>query len=372
MTTVPASARQPASDESGPADDGGRTVAVVINPSKFDDVDAAKATVAAGAQRAGWDEPLWFETTIEDPGTSAATAALEAGADVVCAMGGDGTVRAVAAVLRGTGVPYALLPSGTGNLLARNLGIPLGSIDDAVEIALFGQNRAIDVGTATFDDGEERVFVVMGGVGLDAQIMDNTDDDLKKKVGWGAYLAAGAPAIFKGGFDATLTIDGEREDPTNCLMVLACNCSSVVANIELATGAVLDDGDLELVMLQPNAVAGWLGVAIDVATRNRNGLASLKQWPGREFEFELDQPVLAELDGDPVGETTRGRFGVDPGSLIVRLPVPAPAAPGLTPRKSLIVDTTDLGIAGVEHASDVSEAGASDTGAPGGAADTDR
>ncbi|WP_291039890.1 diacylglycerol kinase family protein [Herbiconiux sp.] len=318
-----------------------RTVAVVINPSKFTDVDEVKAIVAAGAARAGWNEPLWFETSIEDSGAAAGREALEAGADLVCAMGGDGTVRAVAGVLRGTGVPYGLLPSGTGNLLARNLGLPLNSLDDAVEIALLGQERAIDVGTATFDDGEERTFVVMGGVGLDAQIMDNTDDELKKKVGWGAYVAAGAPALFKGGFEATLTIDGEAEEPTDCLMVLACNCSSVVANIELATGAVLDDGDLELVMLRPNAVAGWLGVAIDVATRNRNGLASLKQWPGREFEFELDQPVLAELDGDPVGETTRGRFGVDPGSLIVRLPVPASQIPGLTPRTAVALDDTD-------------------------------
>jgi diacylglycerol kinase (ATP) len=316
-----------------------KTVAVVINPSKFSDVDAVKATVASVAERAGWNEPLWFETTVEDSGTAAGTAALEAGADLVCAMGGDGTVRAVAGVLRGSKVPYGLLPSGTGNLLARNLGLPLGSLEDAVEIALLGQDRAIDVGLATFDDGEERVFVVMGGVGLDAEIMGNTDDDLKKKVGWGAYVAAGAPALFKGGFEATITVDGETEEPTDTLMVLACNCSSVVANIELATGAVLDDGDLELVMLQPNAVAGWLGVAIDVATRNRNGMASLKQWPGRRFEFTLDQPVLAELDGDPVGETQRGRFDVDPGALIVRLPVPVAAAPGLTPRVTASVET---------------------------------
>ncbi|GLK16851.1 diacylglycerol/lipid kinase family protein [Herbiconiux flava] len=333
------------------AESGRRTVAVVINPSKFDDVEAVKAVAAAGAQRAGWNEPLWFETSVDDSGTAAAESALEAEPDVVCAMGGDGTVRAVAAVLRGTSVPYGLLPSGTGNLLARNLGIPLTSLEDAVEIALLGQDRAIDVGLATFDDGEERVFVVMGGVGLDAEIMDKTDDELKKKVGWGAYVAAGAPALLKGGFEATLTIDGQTEDPAKCLMVLACNCSSVVANIEIATGAVLDDGDLELVMLQPNIVAGWVGVAIDVATRNRNGLASLKQWPGREFEFELDAPVLAELDGDPVGETTRGRFGVDPGSLIVRLPVPVAQAPGLSPRTSVTLDsptadTVDSGEAG--------------------------
>ncbi|KQQ03523.1 hypothetical protein ASG06_08435 [Rathayibacter sp. Leaf185] len=315
----------------------GRTVAVVINPSKFDDVGAAEDLVATVARRLGWDEPLWFETSVDDSGASAARAALDAGADVVCAMGGDGTVRAVASVLRGTGVPYGLLPSGTGNLLARNLGLPLGSLAEAVEIALLGQDRPIDVGTAVFDDGEERVFMVMGGVGLDAEIMDKTDDELKKKVGWGAYVAAGAPAMFKAGFEATITIDGAPEPSTRCLMVLACNCSSVVANIELAAGAVLDDGDLELVLLRRR-----FGLALDVATGNRNGLASLLQWPGREFGFELDQPVLAELDGDPVGRTTAGRFGVDPGALVVRLPVPTPKSPGLTPHDSVIVDTTSI------------------------------
>jgi len=314
-----------------------KTFAVVINPSKFDDVDQTKATVAAVGARLGWNEPLWFETSIDDAGTAAAKEALASGADLVCSMGGDGTVRAVAAVLRGTSVPYGLIPAGTGNLLARNLGIPLGALTDAVEIALLGQDHAIDVGLAEFDDGEERVFMVMGGVGLDAEIMNNTDDDLKKKVGWGAYVAAGAPAMFKSPFDVTLSIDGAEAEPTRGLMVLACNCSSVVANIELAAGAVLDDGDLELVLLRRT-----LGVALDVATGNRNKLSSLQQWSGREFSFELGEPVLAELDGDPVGETTRGRFGVDAGALLVRLPVPAPKAPGLTPLDTVIVDTTDI------------------------------
>ncbi|MBF4463139.1 MULTISPECIES: diacylglycerol/lipid kinase family protein [unclassified Rathayibacter] len=315
-----------------------RTVAVVVNPSKFDDVQTAEDVVARLARRHGWNEPLWFETSPHDSGVEAARAALEAEPDLVCAMGGDGTVRAVAAVLRGTSVPYGLLPSGTGNLLARNLGLPLGSLADAVEIALLGQDRAIDVGTATFDDGEERIFMVMGGVGLDAEIMDKTDDELKKRVGWGAYFAAGAaPAMFMSGFEVSLRIDGVAEAPTRALMVLACNCSSVVANIELAAGAVLDDGDLELVLLRRR-----FGLALDVATGNRNGLASLRQWPGREFSFELDQAVLAELDGDPIGRTTSGRFGVDPGALLVRLPVPTPRSPGLTPSDSLVVDTTEI------------------------------
>jgi len=299
------------------------TVAVIINPTKFPDFAATKAQVAEGARRFNWHDPLWFETNKEDSGVSAARSALAQAPDLVCVMGGDGTVRAVASVLRGTAVPCGLLPSGTGNLLARNLGIPVDSLPDALEIAFLGQNRAIDVGLATFDDGEERAFMVMGGVGLDADIMDQTDGTLKKKVGWGAYVVAGGATMFRAGFGVTLSVDGEEHTSGECLMVLACNCSSVVANIQLATGAKVDDGNLELVMLRPNAVAGWVGVAIDVATRMRNGMASLGQWSGREFRFDLDRAVLAEIDGDPVGQTRAGRFGVDPGGLLVRLPVPA-------------------------------------------------
>lgn len=304
-------------------------VAVIINPSKFENLRGVETQVDAFADRLGWAEPAWFETSRDDSGVAAAVAAVAQAPDLVCVMGGDGTVRAVASVLRGTGVPYGLLPSGTGNLLARNLGIPVDSLPDALEIAFLGQDHAIDVGLATFDDGAERAFVVMGGVGLDADIMEQTDGGLKKKVGWGAYVVAGGATMFRAGFGVTLSADGEEHTSSECLMVLACNCSSVVANIELATGAQVDDGNLELVMLRPNVVAGWVGVAIDLATRMRNGMASLGQWTGRDFRFQLDRPVLAEIDGDPVGETRTGRFSVDPAALLVRLPVPARLGSGI-------------------------------------------
>ncbi|WP_425819920.1 diacylglycerol/lipid kinase family protein [Microbacterium sp. DT81.1] len=299
-----------------------RTVAIVVNPSKVVDLHRTRTRVERYTRASGWSKPRWFETDRDDFGVAAALAALATNPDLVCVMGGDGTVRAVSSVLRGTSVSLALLPSGTGNLLARNLGIPVDSVEEALEVAFLGQDRAIDVGLATFDDGEEHVFVVMSGVGLDAEIMAQTDDRLKKRVGWGAYVVAGGTRMFGKSFTATLTVDGEPHPPRESLMVLACNCSSVVANIELATGALLDDELLELVMLQPKAVIGWMGVAVDVAAGVRNGAASLGQWGGKDFHFELDHPVLAEIDGDPIGLTTSGHFSVDPGALLLRLPVP--------------------------------------------------
>ena len=109
-----------------------RSLTVVYNPVKVDDVDAAKQLVASAATRHGWDHPTWIETTAEETGEKQGREAVESGADVVASLGGDGTVRAVASALVGTDAALGLLPGGTGNLLARNLGLPIDSLEDAV------------------------------------------------------------------------------------------------------------------------------------------------------------------------------------------------------------------------------------------------
>lgn len=132
-----------------------KRVAVVLNPSKFADVTAARELVTQTVQaHDDWDAPLLLETTIEDPGFDQAREALAEGVDLVCAIGGDGTVRAVSHVLAGTSVPMGLIPAGTGNLLGRNLGLPL-DVAEALDIALTGRNRHIDVGWATLDPEPE-------------------------------------------------------------------------------------------------------------------------------------------------------------------------------------------------------------------------
>jgi diacylglycerol kinase family enzyme len=155
--------------------------AVVYNPVKVDAL-RLRASVAAAAAAAGWGESLWFETTTADAGQAATRQALRQGASVVIAAGGDGTVRAVAEGLRDSGVAIAIVPTGTGNLLARNLRLPLGNLDVSVALAFEGAERAVDVGvaSATRADGTTRdhVFLVMAGVGLDAEMIVNTRPDL--------------------------------------------------------------------------------------------------------------------------------------------------------------------------------------------------
>ncbi|MGH4024533.1 MAG: diacylglycerol/lipid kinase family protein, partial [Pseudonocardiaceae bacterium] len=146
--------------------------AVVVNPTRFDDISLLQAEITSVCTELGWAEPLWLETTAEDPGLGQARAALAAGADVVLACGGDGTIRNVAQILAGSGTALGLLPAGTGNLLARNLAVQLSDPAAAARAALSGENRSVDVGRVTIDGGaEEQVFLVMAGMGFDAAIM---------------------------------------------------------------------------------------------------------------------------------------------------------------------------------------------------------
>ncbi len=122
-----------------------RRMAVIFNPVKVQS-RAIKAAVRSAEAQAGWGKSMWFETSVIDPGAGLAAKAVEEGADVVIAAGGDGTVRSVAEGLRGTGVPLAVVPSGTGNLLARNLSIALDNMRTAIFVAFEGDGKAIDLG----------------------------------------------------------------------------------------------------------------------------------------------------------------------------------------------------------------------------------
>jgi diacylglycerol kinase (ATP) len=310
---------QPAGQEQGE-----RRAAVIINPTKFGDVDAVRQQVARGLRAKGWAEPMFLETTEDDPGHGQALEALEAGVDLVCSLGGDGTVREVAQALVHTGTPLGLLPGGTGNLLARNLELPLDDLDEALAIALSGVDRPIDVGIVAFDPSgehaktDEKVFLVMAGLGFDAAMMRGAPERLKNRVGWLAYAVSGARNLRAPRAKARLSADQGEEVTRRIQTIVVGNCGTLTGGIQLLPDAKVDDGWLDAVVLSPKGIASWTAVAARVLARR--GHARVERLRCHELSVRVDRPTEGQLDGDVVGTVRAVKIRIDPGALLVRLP----------------------------------------------------
>jgi YegS/Rv2252/BmrU family lipid kinase len=299
--------------------------AVVVNPTKVE--SGTRERIASVCTDLGWAEPLWLETTVDDPGTGQAQAAVDKGADVVLACGGDGTVRSVAQALAGTGVAMGLVPAGTGNLLAKTLGTPLELVP-AVRVALTGDDRAIDVGRVRVDGAEEEhVFLVMAGTGFDAAIMENTPEGLKSRVGPLAYVVSGLRAMRGRRTRVTLTFDDGEPLRRGTRTVLVGNSGTLLGGLVLMPAATIDDGLLDIVNLAPKGIAGWVAVAARVASRRRRGHERVEHWQAETIVIEADEPQPSQIDGDPIGDVAELRMRVDPGALIVRVADVTPEHP---------------------------------------------
>ena len=311
--------------------------AVVYNPVNSP-LDAIRTRVVDQERACGWGQTRWYETRSADSGRAAATQALGERPAVVIVFGGDGTVRTVAEVMHGTGIPIALLPTGTGNLLARELTTPLNDVPACIAIAFTGDDRGIDVGTADLEDEtgtrSTHVFVVMAGIGLDADMAQHTTAIAKKHLGWFAYVSPIARSIVRNRlFHLNYRIDDERDSSTRAHTVIVGNCGTLTGNLLLLPAAVIDDGLLDVVMMRPEGPFGWArigtrltlqGIARHSGTtrnmmRRTRDLRSLAYVQGRRFETHFDTPRAIELDGDNFGLVTRVRLGLHHRALLVRV-----------------------------------------------------
>lgn len=308
----------------------------MYNPTKAP-LDRIRTAVAENERRMGWEPTRWYVTGRHDSGRAAAEQAAGGDPAVVIVAGGDGTVRAVAEVVRDTGIPIALVPSGTGNLLARDLGTPLNDIAASVSLAFSGVDRPVDVGVAELEDEENarrtHVFMVMAGIGLDAQMAQNTSAIAKQRLGWLAYVTPIAQSIIANRlFHLTYRVDGGRSTSTRAHTVIVGNCGTLTGNMLLIPAAVIDDGFLDVVIMRPLGPFGWAQIGTrltlqSAARRSRLTRRLLSRSPdlhalayiqGRQFEGHFDVPHVIQLDGDSFGRVTRVRISVRPGALQVR------------------------------------------------------
>ena len=297
---------------------------VVANPTKVARVGDEIAWLEERSVELGWAKPVWLETTPDDVGVGQARVALRAGAHAVLAYGGDGTVRAVATALTGTDVPLGLLPAGTGNLLARNLPVPHADLDAALAVALTASTRRIDVGRAEIDvSGEDEAprgetFLVMAGLGFDAEVMASVEHGLKERMGWGAYVVAGVRNLRGRQTRVTLRLDDQEPVRRRLRSVIVGNCGELTGGVRLMPEARIDDGWLDVVVVAPRGVAGWVAVTGAVLTRSRFGHPVVEHFRCRSVEVAAEKPLHVQLDGDPAGMARVLRARVDPSALLVR------------------------------------------------------
>ncbi|UWX97210.1 diacylglycerol kinase family protein [Arthrobacter zhaoxinii] len=305
-------------------------VAMVINPVKALAPDA-EALLRTSCELAGWDPPLILETTVDSPGYLQALQALESGADVVLAAGGDGTIREVSRAVAHSGAALGLIPLGTGNLLARNLDISVADLAGNIRNSLHGDVRQIDMATILLEDSatgrtSHNAFLVMGGIGLDAQVIAATRDELKKRVGWLAYSEAGVRLLPGRRTRMTVSLDDGPAVSQKVHSVLVANTGRLPAGIDFIPDAVVDDGLLDVIIMSPRSVLGWAWVAGKVMTRYPKDLPVIRHHRVRKVTVTVAEPTQTQLDGDLTGPATAITVEVDTGALLVRVP-PSPVLP---------------------------------------------
>ena len=301
-------------------------IGVIWNPTKADrDVLEEAVTLAFGEEA----DVRWGETTPDDPGRGVAAKVVEEGCALVIAVGGDGTIRAVAEALVGTDVALGIVPQGTGNLLARNLGVPLEGVLPALEHIRDSEPHRIDLGWVEFD-GEEHAFSVMVGFGVDAQMLVETNDDLKDRAGWLAYVEAMGRALAGTEMtDITLQLDDHEPEEVRGHTLLVGNCGMLQGGIRLLPDAVLDDGLLDMLLISSDGALQWLDTVRSVVWDNgiRRMIGNVDQAVSTDsttlvsaerIAVRLSAPQMFEIDGEEIGEIEAFTVRVQPGAVLVR------------------------------------------------------
>jgi YegS/Rv2252/BmrU family lipid kinase len=291
-----------------------KRAAIVYNPIKVPDLDSLTGRVESFMSRNGWEPPLWLETTQDDPGIGMCERAVHDECDVVFVCGGDGTVMAAVTAMAGCDVPLAILPAGTGNLLARNLDLPINDEAACLRIGIGNRTRAIDVGAI-----EDRKFAVMAGLGFDAAIMRDAPEGLKKAVGWPAYVVSAGKHLRGRGIRVTLTLDGGTPLHRRVRTVVVGNVGKLQGNIPLLPDAKPDDGILDVVVIATRNVLDWARVTGRVLRRADVPDRKMERFTAKHVLIEASHLQPRQLDGDVIGDSRTMDITIEPGALQVRV-----------------------------------------------------
>ncbi|MEV8638688.1 YegS/Rv2252/BmrU family lipid kinase [Streptosporangium sp. NPDC051023] len=298
--------------------DGVGTVAVVAHRRKslgggLDELRRLLADEGVG-------KLLWYEVPKSKKAPKQARKALKEGAELVLVWGGDGMVQRCVDALAGSGVTMGIIPAGTANLFARNLGIP-EDLPEAVRIAFHGESRRLDLGKV---NGEH--FAVMAGVGFDAEMIKDADRGLKDRLGRAAYVWTGLRHVRGELVPMKVKIDGVTwfEGEASCLLL--GNVGTITGGIEAFDDACPDDGWLEIGVTTAKGPIQWARVLGRMSAGRSEESPFVRMTRARKVGVKLGAPMTYELDGGAKDTVTELRAKVVPGGIVVR--VPAREAPG--------------------------------------------
>lgn len=241
------------------------------------------------------------------------------GVSAVVVIGGDGTVGEVASVLVGTDVPLAIIPAGSTNIIAQELGIPT-NVRSAVRFVFSPWTaRKIDVGRVG-----EHYFLHMAGAGVDSRMFTLANPRMKRLIGWLAYLPAGGKALFEAPARFTLEIDGQTKSVVSPLVLIANGGSVISPRLKLMQRLQADDGVLDVLIFRATSVRPAMMTLLDMFRRRLDRSIHVEHHAARTLTLSSDPPLPVELDGDVV-TTTPVTIEIRPSALYVIAPVIQPS-----------------------------------------------
>jgi|SRR5579884_2949812 len=264
----------------------------------------------------GWKAELWL-TKAAGHARQLAHDAVEQRADLVIAAGGDGTINEIIQELAGSETALGVLPTGTVNVWAREVGIPL-DIDGARDVLVHGQTRRVDLGR-----GKDRYFLLMAGVGLDGEVTRAVERKPLKRWGILGYVLMG---LWLGpgyqGFRVHLYLKGRRIR-TNAIEIIIGNTQLLGGFFQYNRRAKCDDGLLDVCLVYKHGLLGRIGVLWDFFRRREPPRLWVRYITCTSVRIRTFQPIAVQLDGDPVGDTPV-IFTVAPSALKVVVPQKTP------------------------------------------------
>jgi diacylglycerol kinase (ATP) len=288
------------------------SVGVIAHPEKTlgDGLGALRTALAAR----GIPDPAWREASSGDSVPALVAELVEEGVDLLFVWGGDGTVQQCVDAVGTAPVTLAIMPAGTANLLARNLGIP-DDLEGALDVGLSGRRRKLDIGSV---NGER--FSVIAGIGFDAVMVREADGGLKDRLGRLAYIATGIGAVEREAVQARVAIGGDTWFEGPSTSVLVGNMGDLFGGLSVFPDADPEDGLLNVGVVTAESATEWART-VGAAMVGRPGSSPFVEMTvGTRVDISLVEALPYELDGEARPETDHLEFHVEPAAVSICAP----------------------------------------------------